>query len=124
MQKNNNDKNIKFLAITTITEIWSQIDWDKVDPKRRMNIWDEFTSKIKASAMTTNNYDKFVDKLCKKMDIRSLKHSGILEISKMEDVVKKEILKNLRNNTHAIVLELRLNNQIKKELKEEAKNEN
>lgn len=120
------NKNVKFLAVSTITEIWSQIDWEKIDKKRLLGIWDEFTSKVKATAMTTNDYEKFIDKLCKKMDVRSLRHSQIQEISKMNEKDKTEILKALRNNTHAIVLELRLNNQIKRENKElsEAKNEN
>lgn len=120
------NKNAKFLAVSTITEIWSQIDWEKIDKKRLLGIWDEFTSKVKATAMTTNDYEKFIDKLCKKMDVRSLRHSQIQEISKMNEKDKTEILKALRNNTHAIVLELRLNNQIKREAKElmEANNEN
>lgn len=120
------NKNAKFLAVSTIAEIWSQIDWDKIDKKRILGIWDEFTSKVKATAMTTNDYERFIDKLCKKMDVRSLRHSQIQEISKMKEKDKVEILKILRNNTHSVVLELRLNNQIKKENREltEAKNEN
>ena len=120
------NKNAKFLAVSTIAEIWSQIDWDKIEKKRILGIWDEFTSKVKATAMTTNDYERFIDKLCKKMDVRSLRHSQIQEISKMKEKDKVEILKILRNNTHSVVLELRLNNQIKKENREltEAKNEN
>lgn len=118
------NKNINFLAVSILTEIWSQIDWDKVDSRRALGIWDEFTSKVKASAMTTSNLDIFVEKLCKKMDVRSLKYEMILEISKMDNETKKEVLKKLRNSTHMVVLELRLNNQIKKELKEATENEN
>ena len=59
-----NDENIKLMAVSTLTSIWQCIDWDKVTGKRAMGIWDEFTSKVKSAAMTTNDYDAFVIKLC------------------------------------------------------------
>ena len=61
------------MAISTLLDIWEQIDWSKVTSQRSIGIWDEFASKVKAAAMTTNSYETFVEKLCKKMDVRSLK---------------------------------------------------
>ncbi|MEG2985474.1 MAG: hypothetical protein RR835_12290 [Peptostreptococcaceae bacterium] len=108
-------KNIENMAIDTLTEIWSQIDWDKVTGQRAIGIWDEFSSKVKASSMTTNSYEKFVEKLCRKMDVRSLRFVMISDISTQGEDVKREILKLLREQTQIIVLKLRLNNQIRKE---------
>lgn len=113
-----NRENVDYMALATITDIWSGIDWEKVDGKRAMGIWDEYISKIKASAMTTNSYEKFVEKLCRKMEVRSLRYSNVSLISNQTDEFKIAILKTLRENTQVLVLKLRLNNQV---MKEEAK---
>lgn len=110
-----NKKNVKQAAVETVTEIWSCIDWDKVDAKRAYGIWDEYASKIKASALTTNSYEKFVEKLARKMSVRSLRYKTILEISKQTDEFKQEVLKLIREETLQVVLELRLNNEARKE---------
>ena len=110
-----NKENIQDAAVATLTDIWSQIDWDKVTGTRAMGIWDEFTSKVKASATTTNQYDKFVEKLCRKMDVRSLRYKNISEITEQTDEFKNAVLKAFRDKTQVIILKLRLNNQVRKE---------
>ena len=116
-----NKKNVEDMAVSTISDIWSQIDWSKVVGTRAMGIWDEYTSKIKAAAMTTNSYNKFVEKLCRKMDVRSLKFKNISEISQQDEKFKKAVLKAFREETQVIVLKLRLNNQVRKEECEQKK---
>lgn len=116
-----NDENIKLMAVSTLTSIWQCIDWDKVTGKRAMGIWDEFTSKVKSAAMTTNDYDAFVIKLCKKMNVLALRSRDIDEIAALDEKFKKKILECLRNKTQLIVLKLRLNSQIKKELAQKEK---
>lgn len=113
--------NIHDTAVSTLADIWSQIDWDKVTGQRAMGIWDEFLSKVKASAMTTNSYEKFVEKLCRKMEVRSLKFRTINEITNESEEFKKAILKTFREETQVIVLKLRLNNQIRKEQEQQEK---
>ena len=95
MYKNNRENAID-MAISTLLDIWEQIDWSKVTSQRSIGIWDEFASKVKAAAMTTNSYETFVEKLCKKMDVRSLKFKNIDEISNQDEEIKKNILKILR----------------------------
>lgn len=107
--------NIQDMAVATLTDVWSQIDWDKVDSKRSMGIWDEFTSKVKACALSTNKYETFVENICKQMGVRSLKWNNISNISDMEEEFKKAVLKMIRTETQLIVLKLRVNNQIRKE---------
>jgi hypothetical protein len=109
------DKNIQQYCVSTLSEIWAQIDWDKVKGSRVLGIWDEFTAKVKSTAMTTTSYETFVEKLCRKMDVRSLRFAMISEISELSEDVKKQILKCYRSETQIIILKLRLQNQIRKE---------
>lgn len=109
------DKNIQQYCVSTLSEIWAQIDWDKVKGSRALGIWDEFTAKVKSTAMTTTSYETFVEKLCRKMDVRSLKFAMISEISELSEDIKKQILKCFRSETQIIILKLRLQNQIRKE---------
>jgi len=109
------DKNIQQYCVATLSEIWAQIDWDKVKGSRALGIWDEFTSKVKSSAMTTTSYETFVEKLCRKMDVRSLKFAMINEISELDLDTKAQILKCFRYETQIVILKLRLQNQIRKE---------
>jgi hypothetical protein len=108
-------------AVATIIDIWSCIDWDRVDSKRAMGIWDEVSNKVKASAMTTNSYERFVEKLARKLDVRSLRYREISDIEKESPDFKQEILKLLREETLSIMLEVRLNNQIRKEQAQQEK---
>ena len=114
-----NEENIEKCAEVTIYEIWSCIDWDKVDAKRAYGIWDEFGSKVKASAMSTNSYETFVEKLCKKMDIRSLRYKSIKDIGEQQKEFKDAVLKHIREKTLQLVLKVRLNNEARREMKKE-----
>lgn len=105
-------------AIETLINIWSCIDWNKVDSKRAYNIWDEFSNKIKASAFTTNKYEEFVEKLCKKLNIESLKYREILDVKLKTNIeIKDKIMDLFRNETLLLVLEVKMNNEIRKEQK-------
>lgn len=108
-------ENTRNAAIATITNIWGQIDWDKVTGSRALGIWDEVSNKVKAAAMTTNSYEKFVDKLCRKLDVRSLRFSDIKEIEEQDENFKQAIMKLFREETLSIMLEVRLNNHVRKE---------
>lgn len=110
-----NRENVQSMAVSTLTDIWSQIDWDKVTGQRALGIWDEFSNKVKATAMTTNSYETFVEKLCRKMDVRSLRFKNINEISEQSNDFKVAILNMFRKETQIVILKLRLNNQIRKE---------
>jgi hypothetical protein len=108
-------ENARAAAIATIIDMWSCIDWDKVDGKRAIGIWDEVSNKVKAASMTTTSYEKFIEKLARKLDIRSLRYRDIADIEKESQEFKQAILKLFREETLSIMLEVRLNNQIRKE---------
>lgn len=114
-----NKENVEHCAEATIYEIWGCIDWDKVDAKRAFGIWDEFGAKVKASAMSTNSYETFVEKLCKKMDIRSLRYKSIKDIGEQPEEFKDAVLKLIREQTLQLVLKVRLNNEARREMKKE-----
>lgn len=88
-----------------------------MDSKRAYNIWDEFANKIKASAYTTNEYERFVEKLCKKLNINSLKYRDIMDIEMENKKTKEQIMTLFREETLSLVLEVRMNNEIIKEQK-------
>ncbi|KXZ40027.1 hypothetical protein SAMN05661008_01513 [Alkalithermobacter thermoalcaliphilus JW-YL-7 = DSM 7308] len=111
-------ENTRYAAIATITNLWSCMDWDKIDSRRVAGIWDEVTSKVKAAATTTNNYEKFVEKLARKIDVRSLKCREINDIINETEEFKKAVLKMIREETLGIMLEVRLNRQIQREIRE------
>lgn len=114
-------KDVKQAALETLQEIWDNIDWQKTDARRLYGIWDEFASKIKAAAMTTNKYETFVEKLCKKLEIRSLKDKVVSEISALSDEEKMQILKIVRTETTLLVLEIRLNIENRRQLSEQVR---
>lgn len=115
------DDNIREYAVATLTDIWSRLDWEKISTNRTLGIWEEFSNKVKACAMTTTSYETFVEKLCKKMTVKALKYADISMISDLDDETKKKILKCLREETQLVVLKLRLNNQIRKEMSKKEK---
>lgn len=115
------EENIRDVAISTIYGIWSCIDWDKVDARRAYGIWDEFGNKIKAAATTTNSYEKFVEKLARKMDVRSLRSRVFQEASQQSEEFKQAVLKLMREETLQLVLEVRLNNEARKEMEKSLK---
>lgn len=107
----------KECAVATLMNIWNCIDWNKVDSKRAYNIWDEFSNKVKAASYTTNKYENFVEKLCKKLNIDSLKFREIIDIEMQNIELKEQIMDLFREETLSLVLEVKLNKEVIKEQK-------
>lgn len=123
------EKRARQCAVVTLMNIWNCIDWSKVDTRRSYNIWDEFSNKVKAASYTTNKYETFVEKLCKKLEISSLKYRDIMDIETENLEIKDKIMNLFREETLSLVLEVKMNKEvIKEQLKlqnerEEEKNE-
>lgn len=115
------EENIRHIAIETLYGVWSCIDWDKVDKRRSYGIWDEFGNKIKAASLTTNSYERFVEKLSRKMDVRSLRSSAIMRAGQQSKEFKQAVLKLIREQTVQLVLEVRLNNEARKNMEKSLK---
>lgn len=111
---------IKELAVETINEIWIRINWDE---KNYIKISENFINNIKRSSMITSKYEIFVEKLCSKLQIKSLSLPKINEISNMDEETKYEILKLFREQPQIVFLEMRLKREREKEEKEEKEDE-
>jgi len=116
------DEKIKDLAIISLVAVWDKIDWDKIKLERAYKIWDEFSNKVRASAFTTNKFNIFINKLCKKLDIAALSDRCLNEIIEMDDDIKYKILDLIRNDLHSVILAMRLNIEIRKQEREIRKN--
>ena len=90
--------------VSILINVWDNIDWDKVDSRRRKRIYDEFCSKIKSSALT-GNMRTFIESLCVKMGVRSLSDTKILNLLKNKD--EYNMLHLLRDETQYLILLLR-----------------
>ena len=109
------ENKIKELAIMSLIAVWDKIDWEKIKLERAYKIWDEFSNKVRAAVFTTNKFNIFINKLCKKLDIAALSDRCLHEIIEMEDDIKSEIVNLLRNDLHSVILAMRLNIEVRKE---------
>jgi len=91
--------------VEIIHSVWRAIDFEGMDSMRRMKIYDEFASKMLAST-TTKSKHQFLDKICAKFDIRSLKDESIVRMIDMFD--DEEFLDMIRTQHQYIILLLRL----------------
>ena len=109
------ENKIKELAIISLIAVWDKIDWEKIKLERAYKIWDEFSNKVRAAVFTTNKFNIFINKLCKKLDIAALSDRCLHEIIEMVDDIKSEIINLLRNDLHSVILAMRLNIEVRKE---------
>lgn len=109
------ENKIKELAIISLIAVWDKIDWEKIKLERAYKIWDEFSNKVRAAVFTTNKFNIFINKLCKKLDISALSDRCLHEIIEMDDEIKSEIVNLLRNDLHSVILAMRLNIEVRKE---------
>jgi hypothetical protein len=109
------ENKIKELAIISLIAVWDKIDWEKIKLERAYKIWDEFSNKVRAAVFTTNKFNIFINKLCKKLDIAALSDRCLHEIIEMDDEIKSEIVNLLRNDLHSVILAMRLNIEVRKE---------
>ena len=106
-QEHRQDEQIEKLrrdAVRILRAVWKRIDWDSIDGNRRRTFQDEFASKVK-SATHTNNLQRFIDNLCRKLGIRSLKDTSVTEVVNKTD--HYEMLTLLREETLFLILMMR-----------------
>lgn len=109
-------------AVEVLNVIYSNIEFTDMKSTRLMKIWDEFKSKVVSCVNTTDNFDIFVDKMCKKFEISNLDYANtVIRVSQDTEELKRDILKEYRNNLTIIMLYLRLKRE---EIREGYSNEN
>lgn len=106
---NENERRLAILKV--LTAIWESIDFESISGQRMMGIWSEFTSKVLASTGVRTR-QQFLNKICEKFDIRTLKDTRIIGvIDKFDDV---EFLQTIRDELQYIVLLLRKDREVLK----------
>ena len=100
-------------AVDVLDSVFSGIDFENMGNERKMNIWNEFKSKVKGCAMQSISLAKFVESICKKFSIKGFNEYAVfLEAEKHE----REILKLYREETFMIIFKLRILRDERKEM--------
>lgn len=100
-------------CVELIEIVWNNIDWDTVAGKRRMQIYDELTSKIKSACMTSD-LKTFLVKICNKFGIRSISNGYDKVYKIVNSEYKSEILKTLRDKTPYLITCFRYKKEVGK----------
>ena len=114
---------IRKIAVEILNSLWLSIDFESMSNSRKMSIWDEFSSKVRACSNSSETFEKFIEKFCKKFNIKSLEidAKNISEVSCFSKEEKDLILKAYREQLSIIMLELRIIRDEKKEAYKELK---
>lgn len=103
------------MATNLLDKVW--LGTDKGYKKRYvMNIWEQFQNTAKACAYTSK-LTKFINDICCKLNATpGLSHADREEIEQILNANQdRAILKSIRDETTALVLEVRLRNQDRKD---------
>lgn len=110
-------------AVGLVSAVWHGINFDNINSRRRMKIYDEFANKIK-SASATGKTSQFLEKLCEKMDSNIIEADAGKVLETIRDIESQdldlEILDVLRSETELIVLLMREANNELKEINKQA----
>lgn len=101
--------------VSALQAIWKAIDFDSISNSRMIGIYDEFTSKVLASSAVRTK-EQFVNRLCQKLGIRSVKDLSIYE--NLKQFSDDEFLVCLRDEIQLLIVLMRLDNKLKKENKD------
>lgn len=101
-------RNSKQDAVNVLLSLVNAIDIAGMQAKRRLAVYDEIANKVRASAMVVNSLEGFIEKFCKKFNILSLHADVAAEVCREDEAYKLEVLRELRDNTQIIVLEMYL----------------
>ena len=114
---------IRKKAVEILNSLWLSIDFENMSNTRKMSIWDEFSSKVRACSNSSETFEKFVEKFCKKFNIKSLEvdAKNIIDIAELSKEKKEAILKAYREQLSIVMLELRIMRDEKKEAYKDAK---
>ena len=104
---------IMTMAVDVLDIIFSNIAFDGMSSSRKMNIWNEFKSKVKGCAMQSQKLSVFVENICKKLNIQGIEHgySAIIDAEKHGN----EILKLYRDELFMVIFNLRIKRDERKE---------
>lgn len=97
------------IAVEVLNVVFSNINFDNITGKHKMKIWEEFKSKVVSCANTTNDFNRFVDKLCKKFEIANIRNGDVIaKVSKADKELQQAVLREYRENLTIVILFLRM----------------
>lgn len=103
---------IKYQYATDILEdIWLNINWEDMSQQRRIKIWKEFESKIKALSKCYSKLGDFLTKLCQCFDSKLSNNKTMLILEQNNDEIYLNIY---RTETQLPILLLKLRRDDKK----------
>lgn len=103
--------------LAILYHVYKSIDFEGMQKSRLMGIWDEFTSKVLASAAVRTK-EQFLNTICNKLGIRSLANDFSDNIAFfLEQFNDTEFLELIRNELQYLILLLRLKIKEQKEVK-------
>lgn len=114
------EKSVIDKAVDVLDVIWTSIDFESMSNSRKKEIWSEFKSKVRGSAISSNGLIDFVDKMCKKFNIQSIAkgYEKIVELCENGE----EIVEVYRSQLMIVMFKLRmLRDKQKKEYAEKQK---
>jgi len=91
-------------AVSLLETVWQAMDWDNINGRRRMNIYNEFRDAVEESA-DVRNLSRYLDRLTENMSVRSLNDPEAIEIIENSD--GDELLRLFRQESQYLVLKLR-----------------
>lgn len=116
------NKEIIDKAVDVLNVIWNTIDFDSMSNSRKKEIWSEFKSKVRASAISSSNLVEFVEKLCKKFNIQAIDKDYVKIVEIYETDTENAIIEAYRNELMIIMFKLRIfRDKKKKEYAEKQK---
>lgn len=110
-------QNLKETAVEVLNAIWVDIDFESMSNSRKLDFWNEFTGKVKAAANSSVDFERFIERLCKKLNIVAFdaKASVIAQVSNSSEDFKNKLLSLYREQLMIVMLELRLKREDEKE---------
>ena len=107
------EKEVMQTAVDILDVVFSSIDFDGMSNSRKLSIWDEFKNKVKAAALSAYDLGGFVESICKKFNISSIKKDYEVILNAEQDSDK--ILDIYRTNLMMCIFKLRMKREEKKE---------
>lgn len=109
-------------AVSLVSVVWHGINFNNINSRRRMKIYEEYENKIKSASMT-GKISIFLNKLCEKMDsnISDADAPKVLEVIRGIEAqdLDLELLDILRSESAYIILLMReANNELKEKSKQ------
>lgn len=99
------------LASRILQNVWGNLDWESVEPRRRMTIHKEFEGQVQALSRCSGSFELFITRLCRRM--KSYIDSNM--IADLQKDKKDTIMYILREHIQVPMMLLRIAQNDKKE---------